>query len=138
MDRSLALKALVAYQANMLATHVRTAHMLQYWNRWLRSLHRSDIVDIFKCFQQLLVQIIFRTCVHICISVAVRLVEQLDLEDVLDGEELAGLGRIQAILIHKLAKQVPYFVVQVANFIVYGLFFAFDAFEQVLVDAVRA
>ena len=112
--------------------------MLQYWDGGLRRLHRVDIVDIFKRFQQLLVQIVFRTRVYICISVAVRLVEQLDLEDVLDGEELARLGRIQTILVHQLAEQVPYFGVQVADFIVYGLFFAFDTFKQVLVDAVRA
>ena len=137
MNSTLACEALVSHQAGVLPEVGRAAHVLEHGYGRLRRLHRCNTVYIGKRFEQLLVKIgLHARFVFGCIFV--RFVEKLNLQQVLDWEELAGLGRVETILIHQLAEQGPDLVIQVANFVVDGLFFGFYALDDALVDAVRA
>ena len=137
MESTLTCEALVSHQAGVLTEIGRAAHVLEHGYGRLRRLHRCNTVYIGKRFEQLLVKIGLHAR-FVFGSIFVRFVEQLNLQQVLDWEELAGLGRVEAILIHQLAEQGPDLVIQVANFVVDGLFFGFYALDDALVDAVRA
>ena len=137
MESTLTCEALVSHQAGVLTEIGRAAHVLEHGNGRLRRVHRCNTVYIGKRLEQLFVQIGLHAR-FIFSSILFRFVEKLDLQQILDWEELAGLGRVERIFIHQLAEQGPDLVIKIANLIIDRLFFGFYAFDDALVDAVSA
>ena len=93
MDRILTSETLISHQAWVLTQIGCTAHMLKHGYRRLRCLHRGDIIYICERLEQLFVKVMLYACI-ILRSIIVCFIEKLDLEQILDWEKLARLGRV--------------------------------------------
>ena len=54
---------MITHQTLILSVGCCTAHVLQYWYWRLRWLHRRNAINIRKGLHQLLIQVVFATCI---------------------------------------------------------------------------